>query len=184
MAGESRIPRMIDGFNPFIINTNTYMLAGTPPNWQRAGWVQAEMTLWTGYSTSWAPLYAKYSDKKGSRTTAIKDQLHLIIKQCIALDKSNHLLDRIAASAAVTITDMETFHIKKGVLQATKALGKHTVISDAVVVALQPIGGGNISVKCRTGHDSKRPSIAAGSNSVQYAYQVAVLPRLAPIRQG
>jgi hypothetical protein len=167
-----RIAREIDGFNPYIINTNTYMLAGTPTNWSRLGWLQAEMTQWTGFVTQWTPLYAKYSDKKGSRTTAITDQLHLIIKQCIGLDKSNHLLDRIAASPNVTILDLETFHIKKGVLQDNTHTQRHAEVADALVVDLQSVGGGDIAVKCRTSHDSKRSSIADGADCVQYAFQI------------
>jgi hypothetical protein len=148
------------------------MLAGTTTNWSRLGWVQSEMTSWTGFYNSWTPLFAKYSDKKGSRTTSIKDQLHLIIKQCIALDKTNHLLDRIASSPNVTIQDMETFHIKKGVLQAPKPMKAIAAINEGVAVALRPIGGGSISIKCRTGHSASRPSKANGADSVQYAYQV------------
>jgi len=167
-----RISRSIVLFNIFITNTNTYLLAGTPTNWSRLGWTQAEMTQWTSFYTQWIALFAKYSDKKGSRTTAIKDQLMLIIKQCIALDKANHLLDRIASSPNVTIIDMETFHIKKGVLQDVTRTTHHTSISDVVVVSLQPIGGSIIVTKCRTSHDSKRPSIPDGADSVQYAWQL------------
>jgi len=148
------------------------MLAGTPVNWQRLAWQQAEMTQWTGFATQWTSLYAKYSDKKNSRTTAITEQLHLIIKQCIALDKANHLLDRIAASPNATITDLETFHIKKGVLQDNTRTQRRAEIAESLVVGLQVLGGGDISVKCRTSHDSKRSSLADGADCVQYAYQV------------
>ena len=168
----SRIPRTIDEFNPYIVNTNAYLLAGTPTNWSRLGWVQGEMTQWTGFVTLWNPLYPKYADKKGSRTTAIKDQLLLIIKQCITLDKTNHLLDRIAASPNATIIDMETFHIKKGVLQDVVHTQMRSSNSESIVAALQPLGGGDVSIKCRTSHDSKRGSIADGADSVQYVFQV------------
>jgi hypothetical protein len=155
-----------------MTNTNAYMLAGTPTNWSRLGWQQAEMTQWTGFNTQWAPLYAKYSDKKGSRTTAITEQLHLIIKQCIALDKTNHLLDRIAASPNATIIDLETFRIKKGLLQDNSHTQRRAEIAESLVVGLQVLGGGDIAVKCRTSHDSKRSSLADGADCVQYAYQV------------
>jgi hypothetical protein len=176
----SRIPRTIDLFNTFIVNTNSYMLAViVPTNWSRLGWVQAEMTAWTAFVTQWNPLYVKYSDKKGGRTTAIKDQLLLIIKNCVALDKSNHLLDRIAAAPTVTISDMQTFHIKKGVLQTTTHTVGQTAISENVVASLKPIGGGDVKLKCRTINDGNRSSIAAGANSVQYTYLIAT-PTTAP----
>jgi len=169
---NSRIPRTIIKFNPFITNTNTYMLAGSPTNFSRLGWLQAEMNQWTAFVTAWVLLFVKYADKKNSRTTAVKDQLYLIIRQCIALDKTNHLLDRIAASPSVTITDMETFNIKKGVLQDSTHTQRRSMVDESLVVSLQPVGGGDINVKCRTAHDAKRPSIPDGADSVQFAYQV------------
>lgn len=172
-AQNSRIPRTIDEFNTYIDITNTYLLAGTPTNWSRLAWTQAEMTQWTTFNTQWKPAFLKYSDKKGSRTTAITEQLHLIIKNCVTLDKTNHLLDRIAAAApgAQTITDLQTFNIKAG-SQAKAPSHTHTAIAEAVVVSLQAIGGGDVQIKCRTGHDSKHSSIVDGADSVQYLYQI------------
>jgi len=171
MPVQSRIPRSIDSFSTYITNTNTYMLAGTPTNWSRLGWLQAEMTQWTSFVTQNAPLYAKYSDKKGGRTTAVIEQLHLIIKQCTTLNNNNHLLDRIAAAPTVSIIDMQTFHINKGVLQASARTNVQAGIAETVTAALVPIGGGDVQMKCRTTHDSKRPSIPDDADSVQYAYQ-------------
>lgn len=170
--GTPRIPRTINGFNTFIIGTNTYFLAGTPTNATRLGILPAEMTQWTLFATQWTPLFVKYSDKKGSRTTVITEQLHLIINQCKAFDKLNHILDRIAASPTVTILDMETFNIKKGVLQSDTRTVRRTASSELVMAGLKCIGGGSISIKCHSTHDSGRPSVPAGSNCVQYAYQI------------
>lgn len=170
---NSRIPRTIDEFNTYITTTVGYMLAGSPTNnWTRLGWLQPEMTKWSGLLAQWTPLYLKYSDKKGSRTTAIKDTLLDIIEQTVTSDKSGRLLDRVAASPNVTIFDMETLHIKRGVLQDTTASRKQTAVSETVVSSLQPVGGGDIAIKCRTSHDSKNASIAEDADSVQYVYLV------------
>lgn len=168
-----RIPRTIDAFATYLITSNAYMLDGAPvKNWMRLGWTQAEMTQWTGFVTLWSPLYTKYSDKKGSRTTVITEQLHEIIGRCVNLDKTCRVLDRVAASPNVTIPDMETLHIKKGVLQDTTASRKKSGITENVVAALQALGGGDFSIKCRTSHDTKHASIAKDADSVQYIYLV------------
>jgi hypothetical protein len=71
---------------------------------------------------------------------------------------------------------METFHIKKGVLQDSTHTTPHTAISDTVIVSLHPLGGGTIEIKCRTSHDSNRPSIAESADCVQYLYMVGTTP--------
>ena len=183
---SSRIPRGIDSFNTYINNTNTYMLvaiAAAPPNWTRLGWTSSEMGQWTATVALWNPLYAKYSDKKASRTAVITGQLHTIIKNTAQLDKTIHLLDRIASSSVVTAADMTTFHIKKGVL-ASAASHSHTALTDVVYSGFSALGGGDVQVKCRSAHDSKRPSITDGATCVQYTYlvaPVAVAPAVAVV---
>jgi hypothetical protein len=166
-----RIPRGIDHFNPYITNTNSYLLAGTPTNATRLGVTTDEVTQWTAFVTKWTPLYLLYTDKKGSRTTNVIDRLRGIIKKCVNLDKDNHILDRIAASSNVTITDMETFHIKKGELQK----GKHTLLTASMVepisAKIQALGGGSMLIKCYSS-TAKRASIFADADSVQYSFMV------------
>jgi len=172
MSGSPRIPRTIDLFNTYITQTNTYLLLGTPTNWSRFGWLATEQAQWAAFGAQWAPLYLKYSDKKGGRTTAITDQLHAIIEQCFTLNKTKGLLDRIAAAPTVTITDLQMFHIKSGVLETPTHSVSKSPITDSVMVNFEPLGGGEIILKCRTQHGGSKPSIAPGADCVQYAYQV------------
>ena len=175
---SARIPRGIDEFNTYIGNTNSYLLAGTPTNANRLGVTPEELTQWTGFATDWAPLYLKYSDKKNSRTTAIKDQLLEIIGNTTDFDQRNHVLDRIAASPNVTIVDMETFNIKKGVLQKTSRLSSNTPIAEAVTVTIQLLGGGMVTIKCYS-TTGQRASIYNNADSVEYLYQVGTTPPVA-----
>ncbi len=172
MTAGARIPRGIDDFNPYYTNAINYLSDGTPTtNAVRLGILAEELTELTGYATAWAPLYIKYSDKKNSRTTAVKDQLLEIIGNVIGFDQDNHILDRIAASPNVTIIDLETFNIKKGSLQKTTRTVSSTPISEPVTVTIQPIGGGSLTVKCYS-TTGQRAAIYDGADSVQYTYQV------------
>lgn len=179
MAIGYRIPRGIEEFNPFIINTNIYLADGEPTNATRLGFVPAETAQWNAFANDWEPLYIKYSDKKASRTTAIKDQLLAIIDECLELDQNNRLLDRIAASPNVTILDMETFNIRQGVLQKETHSVPQTPIVDPVLASIQPIGGGSFSIKCNNGRRT-RAAIFEDADSVQYTYLVGDVAPASP----
>ncbi len=172
MTAGARIPRGIDDFNPYYTNAIAYLSDGTPTtNAVRLGILPEELTELTSYATAWAPLYTKYSDKKNSRTTAVKDQLLELISNVIGFDQDNHILDRIASSPNVTIVDMETFNIKKGSLQKTTKSFSSTPISEPVTVTIQPLGGGSLTVKCYSS-TGQRAAIYDGADSVQYLYQI------------
>jgi hypothetical protein len=175
MADGSRIPSSIDEFAPFSSNTSAYLAAGTPSNATRLGVTAAELVTWQSFATQFAALYPKYADKKNSRTTAIKDQLLLIIRNCVLFNQTNHILDRIASSPNVTIADMETFNIKAGVLRKTTKTKMQTPISDVISATVIPIGGGSLEIKCRN-MNSNRASIVDGANCVQYAYVIGEKP--------
>ena len=87
----SRIPRSINQFSIYIVNTDDYQLSGG--NYVRWIWTPAESGAWTAFRTQWVPLYNRYSDKKAGRTTDIKDQLNQIIRNCIKYEQEHHLLD-------------------------------------------------------------------------------------------
>lgn len=171
MPDRSRIPRAVKLFNPYLINTSNYMQADDPTNAARLGLLPAEVAKWSALLAEWSPLYFKYSDVKGKRTTAIKDQLLELLANCVSFDQKNHLLDRIAASPNVTIADMETFNIKRGILQKTTRTIPKTCITEPVSVFIQTIGGGSFTVKCRSSKVG-RAAIFTGADSVQFAYQV------------
>ena len=175
MTVATRMPRAIDVFNSYLMNTNAYLKMGTPSNAERLGLLPTEVDRWSYLLVQWTPLYSKYSDKKNSRTTAVKDQLLELIGIATDFDQSVHFLDRIAASPNVTIVDMETFNIKKGVLQKTTRTVPVTPITEAVVASIQPLGGGTVVLKCYT-VTGQRASIYSGADSVQFLYQVGDTP--------
>ena len=102
MTVAPRIPRGIDDCSQYLVSTNNYLDSGTPNNAERLGILPEEAVKWSGLTNRYQPLYLLYSDKKNSRTTAVKDQLLSIIDEVTDLDQSCHLLDRIAASPNVT----------------------------------------------------------------------------------
>ena len=184
MSDGSRIPRQIEEFNSYISTTNTYLLEGAPTtNADRLGILATEVTKWSAIGTLWSPLFMKYSDKKNSRTTAIKDQLLQLITDCVNLDQTCHILDRIAASPNVTIVDMETFNIKKGVLQKTARTVSTSPVAERVMPSIQPIGGGSVSIKCRS-TTGEGTAIIGGADSVQYVYQVGNTPPISTEGEG
>lgn len=171
MADAPRIPRGIDDCSQYLINTNNYLDSGTPNNAERLGILPEEAVKWSGFTNKYGPLYLLYSDKQNSRTTAIKNRLLSIIDEVTNFDQTNHLLDRIAASPNVTIADMATFNIKKGVLQKTTRSVATTPLTNQVAAAIHPIGGGSVNIKCRN-LSSERAGIEEGANCVQYSYIV------------
>lgn len=176
MADNSRIPRSMEGFNTYIINTNNHLLAGEPTtNAERLGILPTEMTQWTSFATDWSPLYSRYSDKKNSRTSAVIDEMRLINEDCIAFDQDNRILDRIASSPNVTVSDLSLFNIKRGLMQKSTRSVSTTPISEPVMAAMQPIGGGSFAIKCRSASGS-RASIIAGADCVQFVYSVGDTP--------
>ena len=166
------MPRGIDQFNIYFPNAVNYLQEGTPKtNAERLGVLTTEVSTFTGFLTEWSPLYAKYSDKKKSRTTSIKDQLLVLIDNVVTFDQTNHILDRIAASPNVTVDDLVSFNIKKGVLQKSPASAGSSPISEQVTVAIQSLGGGMMSIKCYS-MTGQRAGIMDDADSVQYLYQV------------
>jgi hypothetical protein len=172
MATGTRMPRGIDQFHLYFGNAVSYLQDGAPTtNAERLGVLPAEVTQMAGYLADWIPLYSRYSDKKKSRTTSVKDQLLVLIDKIVTYDQTNHILDRVAASPNVTVDDMETFNIKKGVLQKSPGSGGSTPISEQVTVTMQPLGGGMMSIKCY-GMTAQRAGITGGADSVQFLYLV------------
>jgi hypothetical protein len=168
MLDRSRIPRGITEFNGYITTTRAYFEAGSPiTKANRLGIVETEVTQWKAFEDEWVPLYTLYVDKKSSRTTSIKDQLLAIIARTLAFNQTNHILDRISVSLNVTIVDLKTFHIKKGILQKSIRSFPQTPINELVTVTLLPLGGGSLAIKCYSTTD-QRASIYKNADCVQY----------------
>jgi len=174
MTNTSRIPRGIIVFNSYIANTSVFLTAGTPTNAERLGILPTEAAQWVDINNDWAPLMIKYSDKKNTRTVAVKDQLYQLIDKCVELDQNCHLLDRIAASPNVTIADLELFGIKRGMLQSNRSKPSST-ITEPLSAILQPLGGGSMNVKCYS-PSGQRAGIFDEADSVQYVYTVGNTP--------
>jgi len=175
MQNDYRIPRSINGFNPYIVNTTVYLMDGTPTNAVRLGFSPDELLKWTGFAEDWSPLYPLYADRKGTYTTTIKDQLRAIINKCLKLNHDNCLLDRIAVSPNAIIRDLETFNLKKGELQKETRTAPKTIIEEPVVASLQNIGGCWFSIKCRALR-KVRAAIFEEADSVQYSYIIGDVP--------
>ena len=175
MADSSRITRSLDVAYPFLTNIMAYLNAGTPTtNAVRVGWLATETTAFLALCTQFTQTYPKYADKKNSRTTAIKDTLHSILDKIRDMDRTYHLLDRIAASPNATIADFETFNIKTGPLKKNTKSFASTNLSETVSASITPLGGGSVAIKCR--RDGGKASIPEGADSVQYLYMVGTEP--------
>jgi hypothetical protein len=175
MARIPRIPRTIKEFNIYLTNTAAYLQQSTPTNATRLGLSDEEAARWQSYYEEWLPLYRLYSDKKNSRTTAVRDQLVALIDSVVAYDRKHHLVDRIASSPTAVLTDYETFRIKAGILKKSSHTVPSYPITEQIAVRLLPIGGGMITVKCYT-TSGRRAALCEGANGVQYRYCVGTEP--------
>ncbi len=158
MADKSRVSKKIADFNSYIRNTDDYNAVVTPggtANYQRLGMSDAEFNQWHGFRTQWDTLYSKYSDKKESRTTAIKDKLRALMKDFEVF--ARNILNEIAGIRTSTIDDLRVYHIKAKDLRDTEPSPIHS--TDPPVVALKGLGGGIMDVHFRKTADQTRPSM-------------------------
>ena len=142
---KTRISRIIGGFNADIKLTAEYIQQPTSililiTNGIRLGWTTAEIAQWVQFYTDWQPLYVLYSNKKGTRTTAITEELKKIISAAIAYDKKQHLYDRIASNPNATALDLNTFNIKGGTFLQTSPKQAPAVGTKEEVITLKDIG--------------------------------------------
>jgi hypothetical protein len=176
MGSATRIPRGIDDFNLYLASTAAYLVLGTPiTNGLRLGFSEDEINRWIRFYTIWAPVYAKYADKKYGRTTAIKDDLRTKIDEVIDFDKEINFLDRIAVSLNVTVADLTVFNIKKGALEKTTRTVPTSRIDELVQAMLIPAGGGDVTIKCYS-TTSARAAIYGDADCVQILYMVGTTP--------
>jgi hypothetical protein len=85
------------------------------PKWKDWGWTSAQSAQWTSYRNQSDTLFPQWADKNHNNTDTT-DQMGLLIKAVKKYDNDPltgfHLLDRVALSG--TISDCETFHVKRG----------------------------------------------------------------------
>lgn len=169
----TRIPLQPVAFNSYLINTTNYLNDGNPTkNSDRLGITADEMLKWNSIHEQWQALYPLYIDKPMSRTKAVITQLQSTIEELHTFNKSKHLLDRIASSPNATAVDLEIFNIKTS---TGKKSATTLPIQSAVLAAFQVLGGGSLTVKCRS-ENSQRPGIIAEADSVQMVYMVGTTP--------
>ncbi len=181
MPDRSIIPRDIKGFNIYIIKTNALLIAGTPENYARYNWTNDNLTDWQGFLAEWEPLHLQYDDEKGQRTSAITEQLYLIIEAAIAYDKANKLIEHVKATVGLTAVDCQTFNIPLSLASATGSMhsshatitvqaNKTTATTEGVYPKLLPAVGGMVRCKCFAEiAASGKPRKLDGFDLVEYA---------------
>ncbi|WP_163707748.1 hypothetical protein [Mangrovibacterium lignilyticum] len=180
----ARIPRLILPFNAYLNNTEGYLKAGTPTtNADRLGILPEELATWSGFLAVWTPNFLLYSDKKNSRTTTVIEQLKLVIDNTANYDHQRNLLDRIASSPNVTLTDLTTFNIKGSLLAKTTHSRPTTPLPNLVLASLKQMGGGKLSVQCRSS-EGGGISIEKDANAVEYLYKTGTTAPLSISDEG
>lgn len=170
---NTRVPQTISEFNVYVNNALDYLNNGEPQkNSVRLTITEGEVTLLTGIVDRWKPLYGLYTDKEKTRTPLVVAQLQDLMTEFNDLNQSRHLLNRIAASANVTVEDLKTFNIKSGSAKRSVAVQP---IQETVNVSIQLLGGGSVTFKCRA-EGSSHASIIDMANCIQYAYLVGTTP--------
>ena len=105
---NSRVPQTVTEFNVYVNNALDYLNSGEPKNSVRLTITDAEVVLLTGIVDRWKSLYGLYTDKEKTRTSLVVAQLQDLMTEFNDLNQSKHLLNRIAASANVTVEDLKT----------------------------------------------------------------------------
>jgi hypothetical protein len=176
------IPRDIPGYNTYIVTTTPYLTTGNPQKYAQFGWTQLQLQAWEAFLSDWNLLYPSYLNKKGSRTTDVKDDLMDIIKNQVAYDKTNELIMKIKATNGLTSLDCSMFHILQSL--AVPVPGKHPVITtnsanksivtvEAVYPRLIPAVGGFVKIKAFTEKaQSGRAHKLKGFDLLEYAVAV------------
>ena len=135
----TRIPRVVALFNSYINMAIDYLLLTPPgaamPNWESLGITASEINQLISFRNSNTTFYAKYANKKDTRTTAVKDAFRN--NQKLFTTFFQPLLDRIGSSPNVTIDDLETFDIKKGPLRDTVRTSKTAPTTHPVMIRIE-----------------------------------------------
>lgn len=179
---KTNIPRDIKGYGIFIVETNTYLIQGTPQNYVRFGWSAANLSAWQAFQTQWAPIYLLYQDKKGGYTTDRKNDLTNIIEATVLYDKQNKLIYKVKATAGLTSIDCSTFNLPLSLSKPVPSIhhpvvplstDKTILVTVAVYVRIIAEAGGFVHIKAYTekaqkGHAHK----AKGYDLLEYKWAV------------
>ena len=172
MSKTARVPTKIGLFNPYIINTDNFLIAissGVIRNYERLGISVTDKDAWGAFRLEWETvLYPAYSNVD-TRTKTINNRVANFKKKF--KDFANPVLDIIAASPAGTETDESTFNLvldrnRKDPSRMTSA------IEAQCFGTVKNLGGGEVKGGYRTSSDGSRASLAEGADSVQLAVKV------------
>ncbi len=153
MPDRSIVPRSIKGFNRYINQTNTLLVAGTPENYTRYNWTNDNLTTWQDFENAWLSLYIQYRNK-ATYTTACKNDLLAIISNAIIYANENRLILLVKASKNLSASECATFNIPisyaKIILEvqhADTSGNKTKATSEGVFPHLDPKAGGSVHVQ-------------------------------------
>ncbi|HEX7413044.1 MAG TPA: hypothetical protein VF411_03280 [Bacteroidia bacterium] len=130
MSDRSRIPTIAAEIAAYMDKTDNYQLALAPIqppapapalyNWQRWHWTSQESADYHAFRLAYDANYALHSDKQHV-DTEVRDEALVISRNIHSYDNDkdtgHHLLDKVALFG--TLTDCETFNVKKGTALAT-----------------------------------------------------------------
>ncbi len=116
---NERISTKPSEFAPYMQSTDKLQLSINPttgnPKWKDWGWTSAQSAQWTSFRNQSDLLFPQWSDKNNNNTN-ITDQMGILIRNVKKYDNDPltgfHLLDKVAMNG--TISDCETFHVKRG----------------------------------------------------------------------
>jgi len=170
MPDRSRIPRSLEAFSAYIVQTDDYLQQGEPQtNASRLGLLPHEVDLWHTLRKEWDALYPLYENKHASRTLLVTEQLHELVGRIKRYNSQRNLLNRIAASPESTVTDLSVFNIKSGSLAKQSKSRPEQPIEALVVPDFKLIGGGELIVKCRN-NKSSQIAIIKDAELVEYLF--------------
>ncbi len=175
MTTTRRIPTGLPAFSIYLEKILDYLLAGAPTtNAARLGVEDEEVQFISGIRDEWDLLFPLYIDKRGTRTLLITEQLNVLVKRFSDYNRARRILDRIAASANVTVADLTIFNIKGGPL-AKQTRTKLTIPLAALVIPdIKQMGGGMLSIKCYNNLDTSR-GLIEDADSVECRYLIGDL---------
>ncbi|HEX7413724.1 MAG TPA: hypothetical protein VF411_06715 [Bacteroidia bacterium] len=183
MPGKTNIPRDIKQMNKFIRNTYALLIAGTPTGQVRYNWTNAYTAQWLAFLNLWTPLFTLY-DSKATYTTAIKDELLVIINNLILYAETNKLIQLVRATNPLTPTDciewnlpanlaLTVIHTHHAVIDAAAITDRSITKAEAVFVKLIPKAGNMVHIEAFTEiAESGRPHKEKGYDLFEYAYGV------------
>ena len=167
---QQRISLSIIKFFALMQSTCAYLISNSPLpftnlNWQRLNWLPAELAAWQAFLAEITPLYTIYSANPRGNPVNTK-AIHAIIKATRLYDKTNHVIDRIAAGSP-TVTNMNDF-IMFSIKHNSPVVGsglpteRHVATTNQVWIIAKGVGGAVIHYEARADKSSKRAHVLKG----------------------